>query len=151
MESNIGIARPNLSEITDRLTGRNNDVSQETNVRQLERTNTEQPSVEQVLSVDADTQQFRLNEQESVSVEEQERQLSEAIETVASFIEPQIRNVNFTQDDSTGQRVIQVFDAESDELIKQFPSDEILELAERIRGLQEEIVDKTGILIDDKV
>ena len=151
MESNIGIVRPNLSDLTDRLNSRANEVTQEVSPTQVERSNTNQSIVQAVTRVDAEAQQLRVADEDRASTEGQERELSAAIETVARFIEPQIRNVNFTQDDSTGQRVIQVFDAESDELIKQFPSDEILELAERIRGLQEEIVDKTGILIDDKV
>ena len=146
MESSIGIVRPNLSELTDQVLNRSNPSIQDSTSRSAQLRPEEQSGDNALARERPLAQEVNLPTQE-----EQEQELASAIETVASFIEPQIRNVNFTQDDTTGQRVIRVFDAESDELIKQFPSDEILELAERIRGLQEEIVDRTGILIDDKV
>ena len=146
MESSIGIVRPNLSELTDQVLNRSNQAIQENDSRSAQLRPEEQSGDNALTRERPPAQELGFSTQE-----EQEQELASAIETVARFIEPQIRNVNFTQDDTTGQRVIRVFDAESDELIKQFPSEEILELAERIRGLQEEIVDRTGILIDDKV
>lgn len=80
-----------------------------------------------------------------------ETELSAAIEIVSDFIAPQIRNVNFAQDESSGKTVVKVFDSSSKELIRQFPSAEILELAEKIQSLQHEIADKTGILLDEKI
>ncbi|MBO9489065.1 flagellar protein FlaG [Endozoicomonas sp. G2_1] len=145
MESNINGIRPIFSDLTDRVgNSGSNELRPDTVSDELELSAESQPDF-------LGESRSLNNSQRELSEEEQAELLNSAIETVSSFIEPQIRNVNFTQDDSTGQRVIRVFDAESDELIKQFPSEEILELAERIRGLQEEIVDKTGILIDDKV
>lgn len=145
MESSISNIRPNLSDAVDRINNQgNNDVQPETVRSQVE------TAVETQADLSAESSRL-IGNRNTLTEDEQSEQLANAIETVSNFIEPQIRNVNFTQDESTGQRVIRVFDAESDELIKQFPSEEILELAERIRGLQEEIVDKTGILIDDKV
>ncbi|REL30288.1 flagellar protein FlaG [Thalassotalea euphylliae] len=147
MESNLGVVRPVLADVSESLVSRRNEVNQASPNDGI------QPEAAE-LAVD------RIAEAEQVAAEEQSQaadeqspagDLTDAIETVSSFIEPQIRNVNFTQDDSSGQTVIKVFDAQSRELIKQFPSDEILELAERIKGLQDEVVDRTGILIDDKV
>ena len=147
MESNLGVVRPVLADVSESLVSRRNEVNQASPNDGI------QPDAAE-LAVDriAEAEQVAAEEQ-SQAVDEQSSagDLTDAIETVSSFIEPQIRNVNFTQDDSSGQTVIKVFDAQSRELIKQFPSDEILELAERIKGLQDEVVDRTGILIDDKV
>lgn len=152
MESNIGIVRTNTLELADRQLARNNDFNQDVTTRTLEQTDAERLNVEKSLNAESNDQSLRINRELSEeNTERNERELAAAIETVSAFIAPQIRNVNFTQDDTTGQRVIRIVDAESDELIKQFPSEEILDLASRIRGLQEEIVDRTGILIDDKV
>ncbi|REL34803.1 hypothetical protein DXX92_05210 [Thalassotalea euphylliae] len=152
MESSISITRP----VLDNGLSRTNDTAQrEVTQRDLgnEIAAAEgQVKTNQVVAAeDIVTADVSDNGLDNSSREVEEAELSEALETVSSFIEPQIRNVNFTQDDSSGQTVIKVVDAQSQELIKQFPSDEILELAERIKGLQDEIADKTGILIDDKV
>ena len=149
MESSIGAIKPAFNELTaDIQNGRARSSAAEgvpANQEAQDATRVQQG---------LDVYQAEANspvEEEGVNQSNAPEDLENAIETVSSFIEPQIRNVNFTQDDTSGQTVIKVFDAQSRELIKQFPSDEILELAERIKGLQEEIVDKTGILIDDKV
>ena len=47
--------------------------------------------------------------------------------------------------------VIKIFDSESNELIRQFPSEEILSIAQRIIELQQDISQKTGILLDENI
>ena len=96
-----------------------------------------------------DVQLAKNIENKDVTVSNEE--LSAAIEVISAFIKPQIRNVNFTQDESLGKTVVKVFDTQSKELIKQFPSEDVLELSRKIKGLQEEIASKAGMLIDDKV
>ena len=147
MESNIGVVRPVLADVSESLVNRRNEVNQAS-----PNDGVQPDAAELAVEINAQAERVAADEQARVTDDESSAgDLTDAIETVSSFIEPQIRNVNFAQDDSSGQTVIKVFDAQSRELIKQFPSDEILELAERIKGLQDEVADKTGILIDDKV
>ena len=58
------------------------------------------------------------------------------------------RNVNFTKDNDSGKTVIKVFDIESKELIKQFPSEELISIAQKIQALHQEVGGKVGILLD---
>ena len=80
-----------------------------------------------------------------------EKELDLAIEVVANFINQPPRNVNFTKDASSGKTVIKVFELESKELIKQFPSEELISIAQKIKALQQEVGEKAGILFDEKV
>lgn len=85
------------------------------------------------------------------SEKEQEAELDDAIEVVADFLNVSSRSVNFQLHDESERTVIKVFDNDTQELIKQFPSDEVLEIAKRIVELREDVGRKTGILLDEKV
>jgi len=80
-----------------------------------------------------------------------QEELNDAIEVIADFMNLATRNVNFYQDDESEKTVIKVFDAESKELIKQFPSEEVLEIAQKISQLRQDVGIKTGILLDEQV
>jgi len=80
-----------------------------------------------------------------------EKELDLAIEVVSNFINQPPRNVNFTKDTDSGKTVIKVFELESKELIKQFPSEELISIAQKIKALQQEVGEKAGILFDEKV
>ena len=73
------------------------------------------------------------------------------METISEFMNVSTRNVNFHLDDSSEKTVIKVFDAQSKELIKQFPSEEVLDIAKKIIALRQDVGEKTGILLDEKV
>lgn len=98
-----------------------------------------------------------LNQTKNISteqVEEDERkapELEQAIEIISDFMQLSTKNVNFQQDNSSDKTVIKVFDGESKELIKQFPSEEILDIAKKIIELRQDVGAKTGILLDEKV
>ncbi|SEK49739.1 Uncharacterized conserved protein, FlaG/YvyC family [Colwellia chukchiensis] len=84
------------------------------------------------------------NEQESLV-------LDEALEVIADFMQLSSRNINFQQDDVSDKTVIKFFDTESKELIKQFPSEEVLEIAQKIIALRQDVGEKTGIFLEEKV
>jgi len=107
----------------------------------------------EALSKKESVTQEQLDEQEQT---EQEIQLqsaivSDAMKTISEFINMPVRTVNFTLDDGSEKTVIKIFDSESNELIKQFPSEEILSIAQRIIELQQDISQKTGILLDENI
>lgn len=87
------------------------------------------------------------NSNDVISSEE----LEQAIAVVADFINQPPRNVNFTKDNDSGKTVIKVIDNESKELIKQFPSEELISIAQKIQALHQEVGEKAGIFLDKKV
>ena len=90
-------------------------------------------------------------QKESVSEKVDREELEEAVKAISDFVSMPNKNVNFAIDDSSERTVIKVFDTDSQELLKQFPSDEVLEIAERIIQLRQDVNQKSGILLDEKV
>lgn len=78
-------------------------------------------------------------------------ELEEAIEVVADFMQLSTQNVNFQKDETSDKTIIKVFDTESQDLIKQFPSEEVIDIAHKILALRQDIGMKTGILLDEQV
>ncbi len=75
-------------------------------------------------------------------------QLREAMNKVSSYMQNVQRNLNFSIDESTGQTVVKVIDAESEEVIRQFPSEEMLALARHLSEMNGESV--SGLLMQSK-
>ncbi|WP_076419621.1 flagellar protein FlaG [Colwellia sp. UCD-KL20] len=92
-----------------------------------------------------------LEDQSSESLVDEANMVSDAMKTISEFINMPIRTVNFTQDDGSEKTVIKIFDSENNELIKQFPSEEILSIAQKIVELREDVSKKTGILLDESI
>ena len=66
------------------------------------------------------------------------------IEEMNSFLQNMKRNVSFSLDEESGEKLIIVKDSESDEVIRQIPSEELLVLRKKMD-------DVVGILFDIKV
>jgi len=77
--------------------------------------------------------------------------LEEAAKKVEYFLQTQNRDLTFSIDENTNRTVVIVKDSQSDEIIRQIPSEEVLELAERIRDLQNDISQTVGMFIDRQV
>ncbi len=80
-----------------------------------------------------------------------EKDIREAMEVVSSFVNQPPRNVNFMEDTDSGKTVIKVFDNSSKELIKQFPSEELISIAQKIRALHQQVGEQAGIFLDTSV
>ncbi|MCS4309449.1 flagellar protein FlaG [Rheinheimera pacifica] len=78
-------------------------------------------------------------------------ELQQAIDVVNQAVALEQRSLNFSIDEASGRSVIKVIDYETDELIKQIPSEELLKVAQDIKRLQEEMGQSIGLLIDNKV
>ncbi len=87
----------------------------------------------------------------SSKFEENDSEIEKAIEVIAEFMKVTTQNVNFYKDETSDKTVIKVFDSESKDLIKQFPSEEFLDIANKILALRQDIGLKTGILLDEQV
>lgn len=71
------------------------------------------------------------NRREGVSQES----LRESVERAREIVESQVRDLSFAIDDRTGELIVQVVDRESQEVIRQIPSEEMLRLAERLEEM----------------
>lgn len=89
--------------------------------------------------------------QEKKDKAKEEKELENAIEVVSDFMKLYNRNVNFSLDEGSDKTIIKVFDSDSKELIKQFPSEDLLELARKIYDVRQDIDLKSGIFLDEKV
>lgn len=78
-------------------------------------------------------------------------ELQQAVDVVNQAVALDQRSLSFSIDDVSGRSVIKVVDFETDELIKQIPSEELLKVARDIKRLQEEMGQSIGLLIDNKV
>lgn len=78
-------------------------------------------------------------------------ELLQAVEVLNQAVSIQQRALSFSVDDASGRSVIKVVDYETDELIKQIPTEELLKVARHIKQLQDEVGQSIGLLIDNKV
>lgn len=79
-----------------------------------------------------------LSKQKGVSVEEEAKveaeteDLSSAIAKISEHIQNVQRDLVFSVDEESGREVVTIKDAKSDEVIRQYPSEEILTLARKL-------------------
>lgn len=74
-----------------------------------------------------------------------------AVGEVRDFVQSQRRNLDFSFSSEANQPVVQVTDTETGELIRQIPSEEVLALSDRIRGLQSDVGEAVGVLFSREV
>lgn len=75
-------------------------------------------------------------------------ELDAALSQLSNYVQNVQRNLNFSIDDSSGQVVVKVIDSESEEVIRQIPSEEMLAMARRLRELSGEQV--SGLLVQSQ-
>ncbi|WP_028994532.1 flagellar protein FlaG [Azonexus hydrophilus] len=69
--------------------------------------------------------------------------VEDAVDRLAKFVAPNQADINFSVDESSGIRVVKIIDRNSNEVIRQMPSEEAVALAQALDKLQ-------GLLIRDK-
>lgn len=89
--------------------------------------------------------------QKSTSQAFSDREIEEALTVVSDFMSATSKNIDFSNDSSSGKTIIKIFDKDTKELISQFPSDKIISMAEKIKNLHQEIESTSGLLIDNHV
>jgi len=97
--------------------------------------------------VDDETGKFAKGGAQRISKAE----LQQAVDVVNQAVALEQRSLSFSIDDVSGRSVIKVVDFETEELIKQIPSEELLKVAQDIKRLQEEMGQSIGLLIDNRV
>lgn len=76
-------------------------------------------------------------------VEPSRKALDSATKAVNDFVGTVNNSLNFSIDDSTGKTVVKVIDVATKEVIKQFPSEEMLAIAKALDGIK-------GLLVQQK-
>lgn len=82
---------------------------------------------------------------------ETQKSLPKAVSVVTDFANMQNLKLQFTAEEHNGSVVVQVVDQESKKVIRQIPSKEFLEVAEKISDIIENTDQIKGLLFESKV
>ena len=74
---------------------------------------------------------------------ESDEQIRQAVQNIQSAGDNLAHNLRFSIDEDTGKTIIKVVDAHTDEIIRQFPTEEAIEIARTLDKVQ-------GLLFNDK-
>lgn len=75
----------------------------------------------------------------------QPEQVQKAVESLKQLIETKAPNsLAFSIDDSTGKTIVRISDAETGEMIRQIPSEEMLEIARSLDKMQGMLLQEQG-------
>ena len=85
-------------------------------------------------------------EQLAAMSEARRRELSNAVKHISGFIQNITRELNFSVDEELGKTVVTVVDESSGDIIRQIPSEDMIELAKNISELKER--SGIGILLE---
>lgn len=110
-----------------------------------------QPSVEDRLNGQvANAQEGATQAQQKPTEEELARSLEQVSESSAQLSSMQIRKLEFTAAQESGRVVVKVIDKESNDVIRQIPSEEFIKVAKRINDLSNELDSAQGLLFESK-
>ena len=103
----------------------------------------------------ADGGNARPAEAQAVRQQESAERVREATRDVSDYIQTVSRSLQISVDDELGSPVVQVLDTETDEVIRQIPTEEVLEIARFLRGSVEAASERNaaaikGLLVDQE-
>lgn len=86
-------------------------------------------------------------------VKESRKKLEENVSKLNDYVQKLERDLQFSIDEVSGRTVIKVLDSENDQVIRQFPSEEMLAIVHFFAEMAESNVKpgKTGILLQEQV
>lgn len=77
--------------------------------------------------------------------------LETAVAEIGELAQSQNRNLNFSVDEGTQRPVVTVTDSDTGDLIRQIPSEEVLQLSERLQELGSDEGSAVGVLFNREV
>ncbi len=80
-----------------------------------------------------------------------QQEVKNQIEELQQFNQSIDRSLQFKVDDELGVTIVRVVDKETDELIRQFPPEELINLSRRLKELNEQNSGNSGVLLQEKV
>jgi len=134
--NNINTAAPQLNDVLNALVKPDKNLVAENTNKSKE--NVEQ--VEQVENKKIPSDFTAINKTESISKE----QLEELAVKLQEFVGDLDKSLKFETHQESGRDVVKVLDGESGDLIKQFPSEELL-------GIITNLSKASGILVNEKI
>ncbi len=81
---------------------------------------------------------------QSEQVEKKEVQPEELLHQIKALTEDGLYSVRFENDERTDSMVVKIVDRESDEVIRQVPAEEVLEMKSVLQDLRGNLVDEQG-------
>jgi flagellar protein FlaG len=76
------------------------------------------------------------------------KDLAKAVDDLQRFVDKLGRDLNFRRDDQIDKTIITVMDANSNQVVRQIPSEEVVSIARQIADSLQEL--RAGLLMDDK-
>jgi len=76
--------------------------------------------------------------QETRNSEFTPEELESAVRNLNDYVQNVQRNLQFNIDDDSGHTIIKVIDSETEELIRQMPSEEVLAMSRHLREMEEQ-------------
>jgi len=107
-------------------------------------------TVNSVVSV-AETNSAAIIEPTTSTRNENQAEVESQIENLRQFNQNIDRSLKFEIDDDLGVTIVRVVDKETDELIRQFPPEELLNLSRRLKELNEQNTGNVSVFLEEKV
>jgi flagellar protein FlaG len=139
MDINFSQVGQNIAELT---TNKFVQPSVEQNVKDTERENQ---------SVQAKVVELSAENKEQASSVQRDLTIEDAVTQISDFVQANNRQLNFSIDEGSEKQVVKVTDADSGEVIRQIPSEEVLRLSERLKNLQSEVGAAVGVFFNKQV
>jgi flagellar protein FlaG len=98
----------------------------------------------EVVAVKGVNVQLLTPQQQTATEKTESVPLDEVVAEMNSYVKPMNRQLQFSVHDESGETVISVIDVETDEVLRQIPSEEALQLHERMR-------EYSGLIFNEKV
>lgn len=76
------------------------------------------------------------------------KDLAKAVEDLQAFVDRLGRDLNFRMDEKIDKTIITVMDANTSQIVRQIPSEEIVSIARQINDSLQEL--RAGLLMDDR-
>jgi len=77
--------------------------------------------------------------------------IKDQIKELQQFNQKIDRSLQFKVDEELGVTIVRVIDKETEELIRQFPPEELINLSRRLKDLNEQQASNSGVLLQEKV
>ena len=81
-------------------------------------------------------QSNKIENQQAPAVEQHKLSVEDAVKRLADFVSPSNANIKFTVDEASGIRVVKITDSQTNEVIRQLPSEETIRIAQALETLQ---------------
>ena len=89
--------------------------------------------------------------EEPESVDANAEHIEAAVAQLSEFVQTNSRKLNFSIDEGSNKQVVKVTDAQTGDVIRQIPSEEVLQLSERLQDLQTEVGTAVGLFFNKQV